>query len=89
MSFTFIKALGGKIGKSIVEDDKLNLALEILEKAKQHNVEVYLPTDVIIADDFNNDANRKECSIREIPENWQGLDAGPRSREISMMFYKF
>ena len=82
MSFTFIKALGGKIGKSIVEDDKLSLALEILEKAKQHNVEVYLPTDVIIADDFNNEANRKECSIMEIPEDWQGLDAGPRSREI-------
>lgn len=82
MSFTFIKALGGKIGKSIVEDDKLSLALEILEKAKQHNVEVYLPTDVVIADDFNNEANRKECSIMEIPEDWQGLDAGPRSREI-------
>ena len=82
MSFTFIKALGGKIGKSIVEDDKLSLALEILEKAKQHNVEVYLPTDVVIADDFNNDANRKECSIMEIPEDWQGLDAGPKSREI-------
>ena len=82
MSFTFIKALGGKIGKSIVEDDKLSLALEILEKAKQHNVEVYLPTDVVIADDFNNEANRKECSIMEIPEDWQGLDAGPMSREI-------
>ena len=82
MSFTFIKALGGKIGKSIVEDDKLSLALEILEKAKQHNVEVYLPTDVVIADDFTNEANRKECSIMEIPEDWQGLDAGPRSREI-------
>ncbi|WP_312751560.1 phosphoglycerate kinase [Epilithonimonas hominis] len=82
MSFTFIKALGGKIGKSIVEDDKLSLALEILEKAKQHNVEVYLPTDVVIADDFNNEANRQECRIMEIPEDWQGLDAGPRSREI-------
>ena len=82
MSFTFIKALGGKIGKSSVEDDKLSLALEILEKAKQHNVEVYLPTDVVIADDFNNEANRKECSIMEIPEDWQGLDAGPKSREI-------
>ena len=82
MSFTFIKALGGKIGKSIVEDDKLSLALEILEKAKQHNVEVYLPTDVVIADDFNNEANRKECSIMEIPEDWQGLDAGHKSREI-------
>ncbi|WP_027382889.1 phosphoglycerate kinase [Epilithonimonas caeni] len=82
MSFTFIKALGGKIGKSIVEDDKLNLAIEILAKAKEHNVEVYLPTDVVIADDFNNEAERKVADIREIPENWQGLDAGPKSREI-------
>jgi len=82
MSFTFIKALGGKIGKSIVEDDKLTLAIEILEKAKEHNVEVYLPTDVVIADDFNNEAERKVADIREIPEDWQGLDAGPKSREI-------
>ncbi|WP_333851063.1 phosphoglycerate kinase [Epilithonimonas sp.] len=82
MSFTFIKALGGKIGQSIVEDDKLNLALDILAKAKENNVEVYLPTDVVIADDFNNEAERKVADIREIPEDWQGLDAGPRSREI-------
>lgn len=82
MSFTFIKALGGKIGQSIVEDDKLSLALEILEKAKEHNVEVYLPTDVVIADDFNNEAEKKVADIREIPEDWQGLDAGPKSREI-------
>lgn len=82
MSFTFIKALGGKIGKSIVEDDKLTLALEILEKAKEHKVEVYLPTDVVIADDFNNEAERKIADITEIPEEWQGLDAGPKSREI-------
>ena len=82
MSFTFIKALGGKIGKSIVEDDKLRLAIEILEKAKEHNVEVYLPTDVVIADDFNNEAEKKVADIREIPEDWQGLDAGPKSREI-------
>lgn len=82
MSFTFIKALGGKIGQSIVEDDKLNLAIEILAKAKEHNVNVYLPTDVVIADDFNNEAERKVANIREIPEDWQGLDAGPRSREI-------
>ena len=82
MSFTFIKALGGKIGQSIVEDDKLSLALEILEKAKEHNVEVYLPTDVVIADDFNNEADKKVADIREIPEDWQGLDAGPKSREI-------
>lgn len=82
MSFTFIKALGGKIGKSIVEDDKLTLALEILEKAKEHKVEVYLPTDVVIADEFNNEAERKIADITEIPEEWQGLDAGPKSREI-------
>ena len=82
MSFTFIKALGGKIGQSIVEDDKLSLALEILEKAKEHKVEVYLPTDVVIADDFNNEAEKKVTDIREIPEDWQGLDAGPKSREI-------
>jgi len=82
MSFTFIKALGGKIGQSIVEDDKLNLAIEILAKANEHNVEVYLPTDVVIADDFNNEAEIKVADIREIPEDWQGLDAGPRSREI-------
>ncbi len=82
MAFTFIKALGGKIGKSIVEEDKLSLAIEILEKAKEHKVEVYLPTDVIIADDFNNEAERKEADIREVPEDWQGLDAGPKSREI-------
>ncbi|MCG2792732.1 MAG: phosphoglycerate kinase [Weeksellaceae bacterium] len=82
MSFTFIKALGGKIGKSIVEEDKLGLAIEILEKAKQHHVEVYLPSDVVIADDFNNDAERKITEIGEIPEDWQGLDAGPKSREI-------
>jgi phosphoglycerate kinase len=82
MSFTFIKALGGKIGQSIVEDDKMALALEILEKAKQHNVKVYLPTDSVIADDFNNEAERKVVDIREIPEDWQGLDAGPKSREI-------
>ena len=82
MSFTFIKALGGKIGQSIVEDDKMSLALEILEKAKQHNVKVYLPTDSVIADDFNNEAERKVVDIREIPQDWQGLDAGPKSREI-------
>lgn len=82
MAFTFIKALGGKIGKSIVEEDKKGLAIEILEKAKQHKVEVYLPTDVVIADDFSNEAEKKVVDIMEIPENWQGLDAGPRSREI-------
>lgn len=81
MAFTFIKALGGKIGKSLVEEDKLPLALEILGKAKENQVKVYLPSDVIIAEDFNNDAERKEADIYAIPEGCMGLDAGPKSRD--------
>lgn len=81
MAFTFIKALGGKIGTSLVEEDKLPLALEILGKAKEYNVKVYLPSDTIIAESFSNDADRKEVDIFEIPEGWMGLDAGPKSRD--------
>lgn len=81
MAFTFIKALGGKIGTSLVEEDKLPLALEILGKAKEHNVKVYLPSDTMIAESFSNDAERKEVDIYEIPEGWMGLDAGPKSRD--------
>lgn len=81
MAFTFIKALGGKIGNSLVEEDKLPLALEILGKAKEHNVKVYLPSDAIIAESFNNDADRKEADIYAIPEGWIGLDAGHKSRD--------
>ena len=81
MAFTFIKALGGKIGTSLVEEDKLPLDLEILGKAKEHNVKVYLPSDTIIAESFNNDAERKEVDIYEIPEGWMGLDAGAKSRD--------
>ncbi|MDR6159407.1 phosphoglycerate kinase [Chryseobacterium sp. SLBN-27] len=81
MAFTFIKALGGKIGNSLVEEDKLPLALEILGKAKEHKVKVYLPSDTIIAESFSNDADRKEADIYEIPEGWMGLDAGPKSRD--------
>lgn len=81
MAFTFIKALGGKIGNSLVEEDKLPLALDILGKAKDHNVKVYLPTDTIIAESFSNDAERKDVDIYEIPEGWMGMDAGPKSRE--------
>jgi phosphoglycerate kinase len=81
MAFTFIKALGGKIGTSLVEEDKLPLALEILGKAKEHKVKVYLPFDTIIAESFSNDADRKEVDIYEIPEGWMGLDAGPKSRD--------
>lgn len=81
MAFTFIKALGGKIGNSLVEEDKLPLALEILGKAKEHHVKVYLPSDAIIAESFNNDAERKEADIYAIPEGWMGLDAGHKSRD--------
>lgn len=82
MAFTFIKALGGNIGNSLLEVDKQNLALEILEKAKAQNVEVYLPVDSIIADEFNNEAERKEVNIFEIPDGWMGLDAGVKSRKL-------
>ena len=81
MAFTFIKALGGKIGNSLVEEDKLPLALEILGKAKEHNVKIYLPSDAVIADSFSNDADRDEVNIYEIPEGWMGLDAGSKSRD--------
>lgn len=79
MTFTFIKALGGNIGNSLCEDDKLDLALEILAAAKKKNVQVHLPVDVVIADSFNNDANTKTVAVGEIPEGWQGLDAGKKS----------
>ncbi|WP_114819618.1 phosphoglycerate kinase [Chryseobacterium sp. KLBC 52] len=81
MAFTFIKALGGKIGNSLVEEDKLPLALEILGKAKEHKVKVYLPSDAIIAESFSNDVERKEVDIYTIPEGWMGLDAGNKSRD--------
>ncbi|PRA94306.1 phosphoglycerate kinase [Chryseobacterium sp. MYb7] len=81
MAFTFIKALGGKIGNSLVEEDKIPLALEILGKAKEHKVKVYLPSDAIIAESFSNDVERKEVDIYAIPEGWMGLDAGHKSRD--------
>ncbi len=82
MTFTFIKAQGGKIGNSICEDDKMELALEILQKAKDKGVMIHLPVDAVIADEFKNDANTKIVDVDEIPDGWQGLDAGPRSLEI-------
>jgi len=81
MAFTFIKALGGKIGNSLVEEDKIPLALEILGKAKENKVKVYLPSDAIIAESFSNDVERKEVDIYAIPEGWMGLDAGHKSRD--------
>ena len=82
MSFTFIKAQGGKIGNSICEDDKMELALEILKQAKTKNVQIHIPIDVVAADDFSNDANTQICDINKIPDGWEGVDAGPKSREI-------
>ena len=79
MTFTFVKALGGKVGSSICEDDKQELALEILKLAKEKNVQIHIPVDVVAADAFSNDANTKVVDVREIPDGWQGLDAGPKS----------
>ena len=81
MAFTFIKAQGGQIGNSICEDDKMDLALDILKQAKEKGVQIHIPVDVIAADDFANDANTKVSDITAIEDGWQGLDAGPASRE--------
>ena len=81
MTYTFAKAQGGKVGLSIVEDDKLDLALEIIEKAKQKGVNLVLATDCVCADAFSNDANTQVVSVKDIPEGWEGLDAGPESRK--------
>jgi phosphoglycerate kinase len=82
MAFTFIKAMGGKIGNSLIEEDKMQLALDIIEKAKIEKVNIYLPVDAVIADSFSNDATFKVCDIYEIPENWMGLDVGPKSNDL-------
>ncbi len=81
MTFTFVKALGGKIGDSICEDDKLDLAIEILHQAKLKNVHIHIPVDVVAANAFSNDAETQIVDVREIPDGWQGLDAGPKSLE--------
>jgi phosphoglycerate kinase len=81
MTFTFVKALGGKIGNSICEDDKQDLALEILRLAKEKNVQIHIPVDVVAADSFSNDAKTQIIDVNQIPDGWQGLDAGPKSLE--------
>ena len=81
MTFTFVKALGGKIGNSICEDDKQELALEILRLAKEKGVQIHIPVDVVAANDFSNEAQTQIVDVREIPDGWQGLDAGPKSLE--------
>ncbi len=82
MVYTFVKAQGGKIGNSLVEEDKLDLALHLLKVAKEKNVKVYLPVDNVIADAFSNDANTKVTPVDEIPDGWMGLDAGPETIRI-------
>ncbi|HBK71273.1 MAG TPA: phosphoglycerate kinase [Flavobacteriaceae bacterium] len=79
MAFTFVKVKGGKIGDSIVENDKLDIAQDILNLAKSKNTRIHLPIDVIAADAFSEDANTQVCDIYNIPDGWQGLDAGPKT----------
>ncbi|MBR2637549.1 MAG: phosphoglycerate kinase [Bacteroidaceae bacterium] len=81
MTYTFAKAQGGKVGNSIVEDDKLQLALDIIEQAKAKGVNLVLATDCVAADDFSNTANTQVVSVKDIPEGWEGLDAGPEARK--------
>ena len=81
MTYTFAKAQGGKIGNSICEDDKLDVALDVIKKAKENGVNLVLGTDCIAADAFANDANTQVCPANDIPEGWEGLDAGPETRE--------
>ena len=81
MTYTFAKAMGGKIGQSICEDDKLDLALDIIKKAKEKGVNLVLGSDCIAADAFSNDANTQVCPANAIPDGWEGLDAGPETRK--------
>jgi phosphoglycerate kinase len=79
MAFTFVKAMGGKIGRSLCEDDRLEIAKDLISKAKQKGVQLHLPSDAIIADNFSNDAAHKTSAINTIPDGWMGLDIGPES----------
>jgi phosphoglycerate kinase len=79
MAYTFVKAMGGKVGTSLVEDDYLETANRIIELAKSKGVNLYIPTDTVIADKFDNEANRKIVPIQAIPDGWMGLDSGPET----------
>ena len=81
MTYTFAKAQGGKIGISICEDDKLDLALDIIKQAKEKGVNLILGTDCVAGDSFSNDAKTIICPSNDIPDGWEGLDAGPKTRE--------
>ena len=82
MTYTFAKAQGGKIGMSICEDDKLDVALDVMKKAKENGVNLVLGTDSICGDDFKNDCNTMVCPSNDIPDGWEGMDAGPATREL-------
>ncbi len=79
MAFTFVKAKGGEVGGSLVEDDYLDVARKIIKEAKEKGVNIYIPTDAVIADAFSNDANRKSVPSNEIPSGWMGLDTGAQT----------
>ncbi|MCP8617651.1 phosphoglycerate kinase [Salirhabdus salicampi] len=81
LAYTFVKARGLEIGKSLLEEDKIDLAKEFMHKAKEKNVNFYMPVDVVVADDFSNDANNKVVPIEEIPSDWEALDIGPETRK--------
>lgn len=82
LSYTFIKAQGYEIGKSLLEEDKIELAKSFIEKAKQNNVQLHLPIDAVVADEFSADANVKTVAIDSIPTDWQGLDIGPETAAL-------
>lgn len=82
MTYTFTKAMGGKIGQSICEEDKLDVAREILKKAEEKNVKLILPVDTVAADDMNENANVILCTPNDIPDDYMGLDIGPKTREL-------
>jgi phosphoglycerate kinase len=82
MAFTFVKAMGGTIGNSLVEEDRLQNALNILDDAKKRGVNIYIPVDAVCADKFANDANTTTCDVRAIGEGWMGLDIGPETEKL-------
>lgn len=82
MTYTFARAMGGHVGNSICEEDKLQLALDIIAKAKEKGVNLVLGTDCVAGDAFSNDAHTQVCSVMDIPEGWEGLDAGPETRKL-------
>ena len=82
LSYTFFKAQGHEIGKSLVDNAKLDLALEFIEKAKEKGINFLLPVDIVVADEFSADANTQIVDVDGIPADWEGIDIGPKTREI-------